>query len=440
MADLQSPPPSTVAPGDSASSSGKKKKPGKAERAAKRSQVGSSGGVPASAQKAAVFATGTNEPRPQPGRFPVVFQTGAGEPSRDRNFAVDGDVMNHVLSAFPSRFTGNPKYAQFKAHSEIDDAEFQKHLVSATLLRLSQQFVHAHVNMGLPQGDFSPVASTDVRLPASISAYVLQFGEYAVPALGTRYLLSGYEDTVKWLIWSAEQVQRDGARGLLPRFWLPMGPRDERTKLIIAARLNKFLANTGISISVNILEEGVLSGSVPDAWEGIKGFLGAAPAAGEVDQRDRFDFLFRSYATTAQFATTFTSAAASAVLTTLGLSWTSPSAGHLNWQLNAKEVFSRLADKWAKLCPAYAQFFEMSSGQTTRTSASGSQSQMVQVTSVEGVTVIKTHLALSASEFSLSSCFPPSSVYSGELPRLVVVTTPLSVTQRATEFCQLDWR
>jgi hypothetical protein len=440
MTDNLSLPPSTVAPMDSASSNGKKKKPGKAERAAKRSQVGTAPSVPASASKASIFASGVSEPRPQPGKYPVVFQTGAGEPSRDQNFAIDGGVAVRNLTGFPGRFTANPKYAQFKAHSEISDDSFQNHVVTSGLLRLAQQVVHSHVNMGLPQGDFAPVASSDVRVPSSVSAFISQYGEHSVPALGTRFLYAGYEDTVKWLIWLADQTDKEGASGIASRWWLPMGPHDMRTRTIIAARLRDLLSNAEIAVSPNTLEEGVLSGEVPDAWEGIKDFLGDEPEEGQPDRRDRFDFLFKAYGSAEQLFQTFSSNSSIRVLAEIDLHWLSPSAGHLNWQYNAKEAFTRLADKWAKLSPAYAQFFELSAGQATRTSASGSQSQMVRVTSVEGVTVVKTYLALSAPEFSLAACFPPTCVYSGGLQRNVVVTTPLSVVQRATEFAQLDWR
>jgi len=379
-------------------------------------------------------------PSPQPGKFPIVFQTGAGEPSRDAGFCLDGIEIGSVLKAVPSRFTTNPKYAQFKAHSEIDDSDFQKNLVTSSLLRLAQQIVHSHVNMGLPQGDFAPIASSDVMVPASLSAYIGQFGEFSVPELGTRFLLNGYEDTVKRLIWAADQVNRHGPNGVLHRLWLPMSSSDHSTRTVIAERLNRVLLGAELTVPANVLEDAVFSGTVPDAWESIKSVLGNPPDDGETDPRDRFDFVFKHYADAPTFVAKFTEAASAAVLRELELPWMSPSAGHVNWQYNVKESFTRLADMWAKLSAAYAQFFELSAGQSVRTSAEGSVSQMVKVSSVEGVTVLKTHLALSAPQFSLAACFPATAVFSGDLTRKVVMTTPLSVSQRATEFCQLDWR
>lgn len=436
MADNQSGISSTVAPSDSASAPGKKSKPGKAERQARRSVVGSQPGQTASQSKAMTFATGAPTPKPQPGKFPVVFQTGAGEPARDLHFAPDERVLAKTLSSFPTRFTFNAKYAEFKSYADIDDTDFAKDLTVAALLRLAQQVVHSHVNLGLPQGDFAPVAANDVRLPQSVAAFVAQYGELAVPALGTRFLLSDYENTVRWAVWTAQNIMRNGARAApILRSWLPVRPGDRRTRLIVAGRLNSFLRPHNVSIAPNTLEEGVLSGEVPDIWERLK------PLFGDDDERrDRFDFLFKSYGDVPTFVTAFTTTSASGVLRELDLAWDNPSAGHVDWQFNVKEMFTSLSDVWARKSATYAHFFELSSSQSNRTVASGSQSQFAQVNTADSVTVVKTHLALAAPEFSLVACFPASGVYSGDLPRRVVLTTPLSVDQRGTEFVQLDWR
>jgi len=426
----------SVAPSDSASKLGKKSKPGKAERAARRSAVDSVAGNTASAAKAFTFASSSSAPKPQPGKFPVVFQTGAGEPARDKTFSVGYENVAANLHDIPSRFTFNAKYAEFKAHAEIDDSDFATDLGVASLLRLAQQVVHSHVNMGLPQGDFAPVASTDVQLPASIAAYLSQHGEHSVPALGTRFLYSDYENTVRSIVMAADQVRKHGGCAPIRRSWLPVRPGDRHTKQVIAGHLAAFLDSADLSIASNVLEEGVLSGNIPDAWEIVKPALGPEGAAG----RDRFDFLFKSYRDAPHFVTGFTTNGSTGVLAELGLSWASPSAAHVDWDFNPKEAFTRLSDEWARKSVTYAMFFEMSSSQTGRHSALGSQAQMATVDTRDGVTIVKTHLALSAPEFSLAACFPATGIYSGGISRRVVVTTPLSVKQRGTEFVQKDWR
>jgi hypothetical protein len=375
-------------------------------------------------------------PKPQPGKFPVVFQTGAGEPSRDITFTYEPKVLASSLSSFLPAFKENPKYAEFLSYTDYSDGDFEKQLQSAALLRLAQQVVHSHVNMGLPQGDFAPVASTEVRVPASMSAFLTQYGEHSVPALGTRFLFKDYPSTVRALVMAAEHVSLSGTdSGVVERSWLPTSARDGHTREIIAAALNVFVKNAEVTYQSAKLEDAVLSGTPPDKWDDIKTLWGTTDA-----QKDRFDFLFKAYRDAPDFYTTFSSATSLAVLSELGLSWDNPSAAHVNWTFNVKERFTALADSWAQKSAAYAQFFELSSSQANRTAASGSQSQLAIVTTNDSVTVIKTHLALSAPEFSLVACFPVTCVYSGDLARNVVLTTPLSVKQRATEFIQMDWR
>jgi len=427
---------SSVNPSASVSQTGKKSKPGKSERAARRSATGTMPGQDASTPKAMTFAAGAFVPKPQPGKFPVVFQTGAGEPSRDANFVPEPTVMGKVLCDFPGRFTYHEKYNEFRANAEISDDHFAVDLIVSALLRLCQQSVHSHVNMGLPQGDFAPVASTDVRVPQSVSAYIQQFGEFSVPALGTRFLYPDYECVIRSLVRAAKSVRdEDNLTSVFKRMWLPARSLDKRTCTLLAACLQLRLGLLDISIPAKVLEDALFRGDPPAAWEAVKGNLGASDA-----QKNRFDFLFKTNANEAAFLNRFTSTEATAVLTELGLSWPAPSVNHLGWDVNVKEVFTSLADEWARKSAAYASFFELSSSQVNRTAALGSQAQMAVVSTVDTVTILKTHLALSAPEFSLAACFPCQAQFSDDLDRRVVITSPLSVTQRATEFVQLDWR
>jgi hypothetical protein len=428
---------STIAPSDSASAvTGKKSKPGKAERAARRAATSSVAGNPADPAKAMTFASASPAPKPQPGKFPVVFQTGAGEPTRDKAFTYEPKVLASTMDSFLPAYKEHPKYAEFLSYTDYNDANFESQLMSAALLRLAQQVVHSHVNMGLPQGDFSPVASTEVRVPGAVSAFCHQHGEFAVPALGTRFLYKDYPATVKALIWAAHQMENASSKvGIIERSWLPVSKTDGHTKQVIACALNEYLLSAEIQYQSAELEAAVLSGSAPDNWDELKVFFGDTDV-----KKNRFDFLFAAYADAPSFVTAFTTTAASAVLRELNLPWARPSAGHVDWTFNAKEMFTNLADLWAQKSAAYAHFFELSSSLVNRSAAAGSQAQMANVKTSDAITVIRTHLALSAPEFSLAACFPASCVYSGGLTRNVVLTTPLSVKQRATEFIQMDWR
>ncbi|AKF14165.1 capsid protein [Talaromyces marneffei partitivirus-1] len=437
---------SSVAPTDSVSSAGRKPRPGKRERQAARSAVGSTGGVSASKEKAAAFAAGGfDDPVPQPGKFPVVFATGVGEPTRDQEFAYSPTALKEVFSDLSPRYSENAQYAEFRSYSDSTDEDFRDWLTVSSFLRLAQQTVHAHVNMGLPQGDFASVASSEVMLPSALSAVVQQFGEMPIPSLGTRFLLRDYQNAVRRLVWVADQVDTNGdAASAIESSWFPFSRNDGVTKLVVARALCEWFRNThGVCLTVNRVEAAVLSGHAPVEWGNMKDFLGPSPrptGATGADPRDRFDFLFASHGTVDAVRNAYTTPGASAALLELDLTLVTTVIGRITWNFNAKESFARLAEKWARVSPTFARFFEMSSGLANRSSARGALTQFAQVSRSDGVSVLKTTMAVSAPELSLAVCFPPTCLVSGEPDRRVIVTTSLNVSQRATEFCLKDWR
>ncbi|AZT88589.1 capsid protein [Phyllosticta citriasiana partitivirus 1] len=410
---------SSVTPGDSASSAGKRKaRPGKRERAEAKGLTGTGGASPSasSLSGARAFAAGAaSAPVPQPGRYPVVFPSGAGEPSRDSSFAYDGAAFKSSLPSLAGRFDMSGRLAEFLANAELERTDFETVLLKGVFLGLAQQTVHAHVNMGLPLGDFSPVASSDVTNFASIRAFIAQFGEFSSEVLGTRFLLAGYSEEVKSLVRAARLV---GSAGNTPSrvcdtMWLPVEEGDPRTKFILAEKLALLVRDEGISLDVERLAEAVLAGSgVPEAWTAVKPLLGAPPppaAQGQpapVDRRDRFDFVFSAVRTADAFLAAFGDPRRSGVLTELGLAWNTPAVGDLAWGRNVKQDFSVLADQWARIRPTITKFFSSGSGLANRSAASGSPSQLSRVKTAAGVTVVRTKLSLSAPELSLAACFP----------------------------------
>jgi hypothetical protein len=438
---------SSLAPGDSASSSGKKKRPGKAQRQAAK---GLPGGAPAStapsSQSAASrFASGVPSlPTPQPGKFPVVFPSGAGEPTRDAFFAYDGSAVGDIISGLPDRYTSNSKFTEFSSHSEMSADDFETEVSVAFLLGLAQQTVHSHVNMGLPQGDFSPVFSSDVMNFSAVRSILSQFGEFSSDTLGSRFLLAGYAETVKSLVRAADGAKKNRPRRLGATLWLPTGPDDLNTRFVVASALTRFLRGSGVNLDVNRLAESVFH-ATSDIWEGIKSFLGdepPPPSEGQpapVDIRDRFDFLFSRYGDEAAFLAAVGDPSRAPVLREIGLAWTTPSTQDLSWGLNVKDRFSVLSDSLARKRATYAKFFSLGSGLGNRSQACGSSIQISEVSTTSGVTVVKSLLAQAAPEYSLLACFPLSGRFDAVGGLRVVLTTSLNVAQRATEFAQLDW-
>jgi hypothetical protein len=387
---------SSLSPADSASQGGKKKKsrPGKAERAAARGlSEAPASDAPTSLSGARAFSAGAvSAPVPQPGKYPVVFPSGAGEPTRD--------------------------------------------------LGLAQQTVHAHQNMGLPVGDFSVIASSDVINFNAIRAVLSQFGEFQSESLGTRFLLAGYESTVKACVRAAMSVQGATSERIAETFWLPTARGDVRTRFYVASALSHFLRPFGVSLDVSSLSDCVFH-KESEAWTAVKSLLGEAPPLpspgipNPPDPRDRFDFLFRPYKTEDEFFNLVSPRADE--LGELGLAWSNPAKQDLAFGMVPKVEFSPLVDGIARSRATYAKFFSLGSGLSNRSVAAGSPAQMSSVEDKGGVIVVRSRVAVSAPEFSLLACFPFSGLFSGLDPLNVVVTTSLNVAQRATEFTQLDW-
>lgn len=245
------------------------------------------------------------------------------------------------MNSFYGNYVKNPKFAEFRAHVGTTNAEFQKMSAVSFFLRLAQQLVHTHMNVGLPQGDYSNVSSTDVRVTGAVAAAVSQYGEFTVPALGTRFLLADYDSTVIRMIHAAKEIDRgQSIDNVVSRLWLPVSSSDGFFKLTVAQCLVDLLETMELSIPVSVLKDAVLSGTVPDAWEAIKGSLGNAPSPGRPDRRDRFDFIFKSQRDAAHFVTDWTSEDAAPVLQELDLEWNDPGPDQVNWSIQYNQPFT----------------------------------------------------------------------------------------------------
>lgn len=433
---------STVTPSESASQGGNKKKnrPGKNQRHANR-QAGmpvssSSSTAPSSVSNQAFFSSQVpNDPTPQPGRYPVVFNTGAGEPTRDSEFAYDQRSINSIAGGLTQRYQFNPRYNEFSSYSGYDDDEFMRDLVQSFLLGIAQHTVHAHVNMGLPLGDFSSVSNSDNFLFTSLASVVRQFGELSSHALGTRFLLKDYASTVSSLVFAASKLTTNGPNNsqVILRMWLPMSASDKRTTFIVSRALAGYLSDLGVKLDLAQLQNHIFSGTW-DVFDALKPLLGDDDEA-----RDRFDFLFTPYTTELQFVNLFTPNGRQNVLGQLGLVWANPNVGHLDFSFQPKVQFPILVDRWARKRAAIVKFFSSVSGLANRSAAVGSLVQLSDVSSLSGVTVVRSLLAVSAPEYSLLACFPASGYFSTDYAYNAIVTTSVSAPLRATEFLQLDW-
>lgn len=432
-----------VSPTDSVSnaSNGKKQRLGKAQRAARRDATPSQASATTaqtSMSGAAMFARKASyAPIPQPGRYPIVFPSGAGEPTRDSHIALDGNVLFHAFSQLGETFVNSDKYAEFSSNAVIPDDDFKKEVTVSAVLSLAQQLVHAHVNMGLPIGDFSSISSTDVYTMNSVRAIVTQFGEFSVESLGTRYVFKDYGSEIHALVRLAHAILANGSdvdemENDFNMHWLPTKANDPRTSFILANRINGYFQRFGIQFQVEELTSALFNRE--PAW--FKNALDLIPEA----DRNGLRLLFSGYTSAAAFSQKFSGQDGDRLLNNLQLSWSAPAPGHCAWGLVPKTRFPEIAESWVRKRPSLAKFFHCSSGQMEKSNATGTAAQLALVETVSGVTIIKARVALSAPEFSLLACFP-SSVYTADLDeRRVVLTTSIPVKVKGIEFLQLDWR
>jgi hypothetical protein len=434
-------PPSSVAPSDSASRTGKKSnRPGKNARARARENLATpeSSVVNApSPSKTAIFAAKSrSDPVPTPGKYPIVFPVGVGEPTKDRFFSYSSSSIHSAISDLDEKYVYAPRFAEFASYTGYTDSTFQRDVMVAFLLGLAQQTVFAHQNMGLPQGDFGSVSSTDLYHLRSVRSATLQFGEYSVPSLGTRFLLKNYETTVSSLVYAASKITVSEQDALedwpITHMWLPMRQDDSRTRHILAVRLvDKILTPLGVQIDIDALAASLVN-AVHPVFDRVKHLFGNTPA-----RRNRFDFLFNPMPTPADWVVAFASPDSQAVLTELGLVWDTPVDTDLDFAFQTKLRFSSLYEDWARKRAAITKFFSCGASSGDKSSACGSPAQMSLISRPNGATVVSTMIAVSAPEYSLASCFPPSSEYIVNKDAVVTTTIPINI--RAIEFTQLDW-
>jgi len=429
---------STLAPSDSVSQTApveqkKRQRPGRRQRQP-GSAAQSAPPVPTGAQTFSRSAP--SAPVPQPGKFPIVFPTGPGEPTRDVNFSLSPMVLSQIFSGFVDALELNPKFVEFSQHAGYQRPLFERDLTRLGLLGLVQQIAFSRIGMGLPLGDLGPVGVTDLYQFKSVAAALSQFGEFRSDVVGARFVLSDYLSTIHSLMRAAHQTIQNVDQGdVLRRTWIPTRPNDSRTRMIVATAISNWLAlNYGTWIEIPLLIDSLMSGAVPPWWgEAISRLFPVA-------ERHRFDFLFEAVNTAHDFVAIYAIQENLDTLAVLGLSWEGDrNVAELAFDMNVKERFTSMADELIRRRPAIAKFFSLSSTQSWKASASGKLSQLAMVETVQGVAVFSSRLALSAAEASLAVCFPSTAIIVWHDPYQVVMTTAVPISTRRLEFILLDW-
>jgi hypothetical protein len=415
--------------------SSRRKRPGKNQRdAARQSSVST---APSQLPSAIQFAGGSNfNPQPQPGKFPIVFPAGAGEPTRDSFFELNGLAVDQSISGLPGEFINSSRFAEFSANAGITDEEFESEMIIASLLGLAQNVVHAHTNLGLPLGDFSAISSTDIYLPSSAYQVIKQFGEFSVESLGTRFIFLDYESEVKALVRAAKMVSLNkthDVHDIIQSMWWPVKKKDQRTSYILAVKLQGYFQRFGVTLELDGLLASLFSGTMPDGFTAIKHVLPNT-------HKELFDPLFKRYTTESEFRALMVPPADDlSIQTELQLGGLDLDGANLRWSLVPKVVFPELAGPWLRKKPTYTKFFSSLCGSQVKAEATGSPVQLSSVSRTEGITIVRSHVAVSAPEFSLLACAPATGHFPVTTALNVVMTTSLAVKERLTEFVQRDW-
>jgi hypothetical protein len=83
-------------------------------------------------------------PTPQPGKYTVVFATGAGEPKKSAEFQPDPKTIKATVGNFPEMYAAAPRYVEMRCLLNLSDFDFARFLQGNTLVAIDQQIVHPH--------------------------------------------------------------------------------------------------------------------------------------------------------------------------------------------------------------------------------------------------------------------------------------------------------
>jgi len=299
--------------------------------------------------------------------------------------------------------------------------------------------------------------------------------------IGTRFLLADYKTTIGSLIFRAKRItfseDMDDVSRELQLTWLPMSSRDKRTRWIVACHLARwFLDNHQVLLNVDRLTDDLFGGDVPEYiillrslladpdedldptpepsehGEGEEGgddatprpidphIPGGAPAPLPPYRASRrFDFLFESLGDANAWVNAFNDDRRQATLNSLGLFWSDPAAGDLDFNFLPKREVNDILEPWIILRPRMVNFVTTSSGQHGRTAATGGLAQFSKVKIAGSEIHIASLINLLAPEYSLLACFPPEAATDPTLRLDVSLVHTTNVDRVATEFLERDW-
>jgi len=430
----------------------RRQRPGKRERMAKRQSnavPGEQSGLPkqphpvtgkAKEPLAKLFSSAVTggEPDFQPGKFPVVFDVGAGAPTVDRWFVPNVETMVDNARGIYNAVATTPKFVEFKANLDVSSTDaterFESRFESASLLVAATQLVEAHSALGFPKGDFGVLTSSEINHLYSVYTVSMQYGDFKIPQTGENFRIRGYDDVVKSVIRTADRIwdvtHQDDRDEHLQSWWTPVRRGDEKTRFILCSRLQRSIAkaNLGFTPDREWLLANLFKGKQPVWWREY-----APIPTGETEHP--LDWLWAAEPKTAEAWV----ALKPEQYNPLDLYWKDPEVEDLSWGFSYKEVVARLASRWASYNTVLNRFFTTEVTQILKGRETGGvPTQIADQKTVEGVLIQRNHVSVNAAYLSLAACFPPKSEVFLETTVNVVTTTLLNVQERGALWAQKD--
>jgi len=437
----------SLVPNDSVSNvSVKRHRPGKRERAMNSNPTLPIQEHPVSSErnrgKEEKFAKPA-KPMFQPGKFPVVFDTGVGEPTVDYGVTpVVAKYHNHVQEVYTS-IRDEVRFTDFRANAHLLDVaaenRFKREFEAAALCTLVVQLLKSHVAMGFPAGDFGPATSSDAYHLNSVHMIASQYGEFKMPELGERFLLEGYSETLSALIRLASYIlDKDDAEAsrAVECWWIPTTGKDRRTILLISAEVQRMYREANFPVpELSQIMHCFFSGVQPPGWAAL---LLAAPNLGVlsplfVAQRNVPNSWWEDFL--------INDGDAGNRRTAIALPWQNPNVADFDWSLNHKSAFGDVQTRWAARRPIVDKFFVLASIGSRSGDFFGGAIQLSNYSEVESITILKGRYAVETPKLSLAAVFWPSTVYDRLIHKTdAVKTTTLNVAERRVNWVQRDFK
>lgn len=364
------------------------------------------------------FKSGDAVGEPQPGKFPVVFKVTAGLP-KIQVFSIPLPTVFYAnISQLFDIITSQQKFIKLNQQAFNNAPNriqaFKRRFESAALLAMAQQIGYTKQAQHLPFGDLGPLMSAFLPHLRTVRMICQQYGDFSIDQLGQLGRIHHFEDVIASIVRAAfriwvedadavqEPVSDVAAQRSLSLWWLPMNDYRRHTHVVLCNMLRNLAQQHAPWIDIPLTTTRLFTGTAPP-W------LPALVAA--IDDEDITDHLPWLFQPEPQTAAAWIARAPN--LTALGLRWDNPVDLDLFWAIRPKRTAINLISMWANTDINYIQQYFHTLDKQTGTSEQGTSLQIAQIEdNLEDsmVVTVRAQVDVTADQYSLAACFPPTSL------------------------------